>query len=48
MDAFLSGLKAIIDTLGATVLLPVVIFIIALILGAKAASPSSASISCWG
>jgi len=35
MDAFLSGLKAAIDTLGATVLLPIVIFIIAVVLGAK-------------
>lgn len=35
MDAFLTGLKAAIDTLGATVLLPIVIFIIAVVLGAK-------------
>lgn len=35
MDAFLSGLKAIIDALGATILLPVIIFIIAWIMGAK-------------
>lgn len=35
MDAFLAGLKAAIDTLGATVLLPIVIFIIAVVLGAK-------------
>ena len=35
MDAFLTGLKAAIDTLGATVLLPIVIFVIAVVLGAK-------------
>ncbi|WP_349366438.1 MAG: PTS transporter subunit IIC [Nitratireductor rhodophyticola] len=35
MDAFLSGLKAAVDTLGATVLLPIVIFVIAAVLGAK-------------
>ena len=35
MDAFLTGLKAAVDTLGATVLLPIVIFIIAVVLGAK-------------
>jgi PTS system galactitol-specific IIC component len=35
MDAFLTGLKAAIDTLGATVLLPIVIFIIAVVLGAR-------------
>lgn len=35
MDAFLTGLKTAVDTLGATVLLPIVIFIIAVVLGAK-------------
>ncbi len=35
MDAFLSALKAVIDNLGATVMLPIIIFIIALVLGAK-------------
>jgi PTS system galactitol-specific IIC component len=35
MDAFLAGLKTAVDTLGATVLLPIVIFIIAIVLGAK-------------
>ena len=35
MDAFLAGLKAVIDALGSTVLLPIIIFFFALILGAK-------------
>lgn len=35
MDSFLTGLKAAVDTMGPTVLLPIVIFIIALILGAR-------------
>jgi PTS system galactitol-specific IIC component len=35
MDAFLAGLKAVIDNLGATVVLPIIIFFVALILGAK-------------
>lgn len=35
MDNVLAGLKAVIDGLGSTVLLPVVIFIIGLVLGAK-------------
>lgn len=35
MDAFLTTLKALIDNLGATVVLPIIIFIVALILGAK-------------
>lgn len=35
MDGFLTGLKTAVDTLGATVLLPIVIFIIAVVLGAK-------------
>lgn len=35
MDTFLTGLKSAVDTLGATVLLPIVIFIIAVVLGAK-------------
>ena len=45
MDAFLSGLKTIIDTLGATVLLPVVIFIIAIVLGAKAGKAFRAAVT---
>src|SRR5512142_2249666 len=35
MDAFLAGLKAIVDNLGATVLLPIMIFIFAVVLGTK-------------
>ncbi len=35
MDAFLTGLKAVIDALGSTVLLPIMIFIFAVILGTK-------------
>lgn len=35
MDVFLAALKAVIDGLGATVVLPIIIFIFALILGAK-------------
>src|SRR3972149_5993598 len=35
MDTFLATLKALIDNLGATVVLPVIIFFVALILGAK-------------
>jgi len=35
MDAFLTALKAVIDNLGATVLLPIIIFFVAWILGAK-------------
>ena len=35
MDSFLAGLKAAVDTMGPTVLLPIVIFIIAVVLGAK-------------
>jgi len=35
MDSILTGLKAAVDTLGATVLLPIVIFVIAVVLGAK-------------
>lgn len=45
MDSFLSGLKAIIDTLGATVLLPMVIFIIAIVLGAKAGKAFRAAVT---
>ena len=45
MDAFLGGLKAVIDTLGATVLLPVVIFIIAIVLGAKAGKAFRAAVT---
>jgi len=35
MDAFLTALKAVIDNLGATVVLPVIIFLVAWIMGAK-------------
>ncbi|MGH6762823.1 MAG: PTS galactitol transporter subunit IIC [Phyllobacterium sp.] len=35
MDSFLSGLKTAVDTLGPTVLLPIVIFIIGLVLGTR-------------
>ena len=35
MDAFLTGLKGVIDALGATVMLPIIIFVLALVLGAK-------------
>ena len=45
MDTFLSGLKAAVDTLGATVLLPIVIFIIAVVLGAKAGKAFRAAVT---
>ena len=45
MDAFLTGLKTAIDTLGATVLLPIVIFIIAIVLGAKAGRAFRAAVT---
>lgn len=35
MDGFLQGLKTVVDTLGATVLLPIFIIIIGIVLGAK-------------
>ena len=35
MDSFLSALKAVLDGLGATIALPIIIFFIAMILGAK-------------
>ncbi|MGB9898204.1 PTS transporter subunit IIC, partial [Thermanaerothrix sp.] len=35
MDAVLSAIKSLFDTLGATVMLPIIIFLLALILGAK-------------
>ncbi len=35
MDVFLTTLKAVIDNLGATVVLPIIIFLVGLILGAK-------------
>jgi PTS system galactitol-specific IIC component len=35
MDSILAALKAVVDTLGATVLLPIIIFVIALVLGAR-------------
>lgn len=45
MDTFLTGLKSAVDTLGPTVLLPVVIFIIALVLGAKAGRAFRAAVT---
>ncbi|GHC64290.1 PTS galactitol transporter subunit IIC [Limoniibacter endophyticus] len=45
MDVFLTGLKSAIDTLGATVLLPIVIFFIALVLGAKAGKAFRAALT---
>jgi len=45
VDAFLSGLKALVDALGATILLPVIIFIIALIMGAKPARAFRAGVT---
>jgi PTS system galactitol-specific IIC component len=45
MDGFLSGLKTAVDTLGATVLLPIVIFIIAIILGAKVSKAFRAAVT---
>ena len=45
MDAFLTGLKTAVDTLGATVLLPIVIFIIAVVLGAKVGRAFRAAIT---
>src|SRR5690606_11134881 len=45
MDVFLTGLKTAIDTLGATVLLPIVIFIIAIVLGAKAGRAFRAAVT---
>jgi PTS system galactitol-specific IIC component len=35
MDSILAALKAVVDTLGATVLLPIIIFVIAIVLGAR-------------
>ncbi len=45
MDAFLQGLKAVIDALGATVLLPIMIFIFAVIMGAKAGRAFRAAVT---
>ncbi|MBB2969785.1 PTS transporter subunit IIC [Mesorhizobium sp. RMAD-H1] len=45
MDALLAGLKGAVDTLGATVLLPIVIFIIALVLGARAGRAFRAAVT---
>ncbi|RUU50245.1 PTS sugar transporter subunit IIC, partial [Mesorhizobium sp. M2C.T.Ca.TU.009.01.2.1] len=45
MDTILAGLKGAIDTLGATVLLPIVIFIIAVVLGAKVSKAFRAAIT---
>jgi len=45
MDALLSGIKAVVDTLGATVLLPIVIFIIAMVLGARSGRAFRAAVT---
>jgi PTS system galactitol-specific IIC component len=45
MNEFLNGLKSAIDTLGPTVLLPIVIFIIAVILGAKVGKAFRAAVT---
>ena len=45
MDSILSGIKAVVDTLGATVLMPIVIFIIAMVLGAKAGKAFRAAVT---
>ena len=45
MDAFLSGLKTAVDTLGAPVLLPIVIFVIAVVLGAKVGKAFRAAVT---
>lgn len=45
MDTFLTGLKSAVDTLGPTVLLPIVIFVIALLLGAKAGRAFRAAVT---
>ncbi|MGH7004921.1 MAG: PTS transporter subunit IIC, partial [Alphaproteobacteria bacterium] len=45
MDSFLTGLKAALDTMGPTVLLPIVIFIIALVLGARVGRAFRAAIT---
>ena len=45
MEGFLAGLKMFVDTLGSTVLLPIFIFIIALILGAKAGRAFRAAVT---
>jgi PTS system galactitol-specific IIC component len=45
MDTFLSGLKSAVDTLGPTVLLPVVIFVIAIVLGAKVGKAFRAAVT---
>lgn len=45
MDAFLAGLKSAVDTLGATVLLPIVIFVIAVVLGARVGRAFRAAIT---
>lgn len=45
MEGILAGLKMFVDTLGSTVLLPIFIFIIALILGAKAGRAFRAAVT---
>lgn len=45
MDALLSGLKSAVDTLGPTVLLPIVIFAIAVVLGAKVGKAFRAAVT---
>ena len=45
MDTVLAGLKGAIDTLGPTILLPIVIFIIAVVLGAKVSKAFRAAVT---
>lgn len=45
MDSILAGIKAVVDGLGATVLLPIVIFVIAMVLGAKAGRAFRAAVT---
>ncbi|TBW33288.1 PTS sugar transporter subunit IIC [Siculibacillus lacustris] len=45
MDSVLAGLKAVVDGLGSTVLLPIVIFVIAMVLGAKAGRAFRAAVT---
>ena len=45
MDGILQGTKLLVDTLGATVLLPVFIFIFTLILGAQAGRALRAAVT---
>lgn len=45
MDSFLNGLKVIVDSLGATVVLPIFIFLLSLFMGAKPARAFRASVT---